>query len=493
MLYYYFYYLCVSFEEFTQAINLFIYEEGTPECPIGELPTYDISKFLVADPNEYYFNKKIRWSNVGCQYDWNNRRYPNNKVVMPDELKELIGTFLLGKFDEFDEHELGNFTLEWKKFIWACKIDIKTDNKEAKNSKLDAIETAIRSEDPLTHEWKSDEIQWNFMNNLKLRRIEVRIPGLNATGIRRSRYTPLNAYKGTIGYIKPKSFWKIGCYNANSFIAIEDTQLTVFVCAFADGGVPQFKTFEIKINDILVQADTVCLLFENGNIIVFDTLSPEFLTIEKQNIDTRHGNHSSRLVDCGENKFFMSVNDQVYYYTRKSKTDLYELKINVKISGNDIKVVCSHRILVVLYSKNGETNRNKFLIDLYAIEDTLIPMKTIEFERYRYPLDVCIHEDKVLLTDNSNYIHILDTNGECFRKIEIRQVCTGMTLCASSIFLKVTVNTGHRMSSTVPWIFDIGTESIVKSFTNNILLANSINYLNGRVLITYNQGFELIE
>ena len=83
--------------------NLFIYEEGTPECPIGELPTYDISKFLVADPNEYYFNKKIRWSNVGCQYDWNNRRYPNNKVVMPDELKEVAmrvnNIMNLGKYE----------------------------------------------------------------------------------------------------------------------------------------------------------------------------------------------------------------------------------------------------------------------------------------------------------------------------------------------------------------------------------------------------------
>jgi alkylated DNA repair protein alkB family protein 1 len=69
--------------------NLYIYEEGAPEYPEGTLPTYEMDKFLVADPQKYYFNKKIRWSNVGYQYDWNNRMYPSGGTLIPDELKSI--------------------------------------------------------------------------------------------------------------------------------------------------------------------------------------------------------------------------------------------------------------------------------------------------------------------------------------------------------------------------------------------------------------------
>jgi len=68
--------------------NLYIYEEGTPEYPPGTLPTYEKERFVVSDTEKYYFNKKIRWSNVGYQYDWNNRLYPSGGTEIPADLKE---------------------------------------------------------------------------------------------------------------------------------------------------------------------------------------------------------------------------------------------------------------------------------------------------------------------------------------------------------------------------------------------------------------------
>lgn len=38
------------------------------------------------DPSKYTFNNKIRWANVGYQYDWNNRHYPPEKTVVPDPI-----------------------------------------------------------------------------------------------------------------------------------------------------------------------------------------------------------------------------------------------------------------------------------------------------------------------------------------------------------------------------------------------------------------------
>jgi len=43
----------------------------------------DESKIHVKDKNKYCFNNKIRWSNLGFQYDWTNRRYPDEKTSLP--------------------------------------------------------------------------------------------------------------------------------------------------------------------------------------------------------------------------------------------------------------------------------------------------------------------------------------------------------------------------------------------------------------------------
>ncbi|KAM3139762.1 hypothetical protein pb186bvf_008220 [Paramecium bursaria] len=41
------------------------------------------------DDNKYHFNHKIRWTNVGQQYDWDNRKYPQQKAPVPDPIQEI--------------------------------------------------------------------------------------------------------------------------------------------------------------------------------------------------------------------------------------------------------------------------------------------------------------------------------------------------------------------------------------------------------------------
>ncbi|CAD8194971.1 unnamed protein product [Paramecium pentaurelia] len=58
--------------------NLFIYKEDE-----------NFDKFIVHDNKRYHFNNKIRWANVGYQYDWNNRHYPQEKTQVPDPIQEI--------------------------------------------------------------------------------------------------------------------------------------------------------------------------------------------------------------------------------------------------------------------------------------------------------------------------------------------------------------------------------------------------------------------
>lgn len=50
---------------------------------------YSLDKFLTNDYKKFHFNKKIRWSNVGAQYDWDNRLYPSFTTPMPEIINEL--------------------------------------------------------------------------------------------------------------------------------------------------------------------------------------------------------------------------------------------------------------------------------------------------------------------------------------------------------------------------------------------------------------------
>ena len=67
--------------------NLHIYEkEGKKDNE--PVQTYDLNVFLEKDPKKYYFNRKIRWSNLGFQYDWNDRLYPAGQTGIPDDLAQ---------------------------------------------------------------------------------------------------------------------------------------------------------------------------------------------------------------------------------------------------------------------------------------------------------------------------------------------------------------------------------------------------------------------
>lgn len=87
--------------------NLFIYENNEQNLNANSLnikeeehkcedfkslsasAAYNKEKFLISDYSRYYFDRKIRWSNVGYQYDWNNRNYPAEKTSLPTDLLNL--------------------------------------------------------------------------------------------------------------------------------------------------------------------------------------------------------------------------------------------------------------------------------------------------------------------------------------------------------------------------------------------------------------------
>jgi len=66
--------------------NLYIYDPEFNQNKDEPLQTYDKKLFVVDDPKKYYFNTKIRWSNIGFQYDWNDRLYPAGQTAIPDDL-----------------------------------------------------------------------------------------------------------------------------------------------------------------------------------------------------------------------------------------------------------------------------------------------------------------------------------------------------------------------------------------------------------------------
>ena len=62
--------------------NLFIYED--------EDTSYKSEKYIVNDNEKYFFNKKIRWTNLGYQYNWNERIYPEAKTIVPQEIQGMV-------------------------------------------------------------------------------------------------------------------------------------------------------------------------------------------------------------------------------------------------------------------------------------------------------------------------------------------------------------------------------------------------------------------
>lgn len=72
--------------------NLYIYEEDyrrNPANAYSSAKPYDAQRFAVSDDDRFHFNTKVRWANVGEQYDWDNRRYfPRGATEIPARLRQ---------------------------------------------------------------------------------------------------------------------------------------------------------------------------------------------------------------------------------------------------------------------------------------------------------------------------------------------------------------------------------------------------------------------
>lgn len=71
--------------------------------PSEPLPrAYNKAHYLISSSDRYFFNSKIRWSNVGKQYNWDNRDYLDTESKMPSELEglaqEIVEVLKLGDY-----------------------------------------------------------------------------------------------------------------------------------------------------------------------------------------------------------------------------------------------------------------------------------------------------------------------------------------------------------------------------------------------------------
>lgn len=69
---------------------------------------YNKDKFVINDFNKFNFNKKVRWSNVGAQYDWDNRKYPSFTTPIPkiiNELSEIARGLCKEEVPDIDDYE----------------------------------------------------------------------------------------------------------------------------------------------------------------------------------------------------------------------------------------------------------------------------------------------------------------------------------------------------------------------------------------------------
>jgi alkylated DNA repair protein alkB family protein 1 len=70
---------------------LYIYEKeykDDPEALHKNAKDYDHDKFIINSKNRYFFNRKMRWSNLGHYYDWDHRCYfKESHSEIPDNFK----------------------------------------------------------------------------------------------------------------------------------------------------------------------------------------------------------------------------------------------------------------------------------------------------------------------------------------------------------------------------------------------------------------------
>ena len=96
---------------------------------------YNKERFYINDFSRYCFDRKIRWSNVGYQYDWNNRTYPAEKTSLPIDLlnlsektKEFLKEVISDVFDYKAESTIINY-YDSKNFMGGHLDDGEKDQK----------------------------------------------------------------------------------------------------------------------------------------------------------------------------------------------------------------------------------------------------------------------------------------------------------------------------------------------------------------------------
>jgi DNA alkylation damage repair protein AlkB len=72
-------------------------------CKGGAGPRqYNKEHYILQEGSRYFFNTKIRWSNIGRQYNWDKRDYHAKHTPMPPELsdiaREIVGLLKMGEY-----------------------------------------------------------------------------------------------------------------------------------------------------------------------------------------------------------------------------------------------------------------------------------------------------------------------------------------------------------------------------------------------------------
>ena len=109
--------------------NLYIYSD-----PVKKLTSkaYNKEHFIVSDPQKYHFNTKIRWSNLGKQYDWDNRGYLSLESPMPAELSEMaLGVVKMLEMGDYNPEALIVNYYHWRNFMGGHLDDGEPDQEHA--------------------------------------------------------------------------------------------------------------------------------------------------------------------------------------------------------------------------------------------------------------------------------------------------------------------------------------------------------------------------
>lgn len=108
--------------------NLYIYEKEESQAKQNDpdkekmvkhdAREYNKDHFLVSDANRYHFNSKIRWSNLGRQYNWDKRDYFVKESPILPELNDIaVEVIKLLSLDNYKPEALIVNYYGWRNFM----------------------------------------------------------------------------------------------------------------------------------------------------------------------------------------------------------------------------------------------------------------------------------------------------------------------------------------------------------------------------------------